>query len=543
MPRELRHFLVVLTATASCIGSVGGEPRGGGEPAPPPPAGAAGCAPAVPWRTTTLTREQYINAAADLLWLQAEPLVALADVGGRTFTPGVSLSALQVEQRMETAEAIAAAATAPAHLPRLLACDPATVGEGPCADRLIQQLGRRAFRRPLDSEAAAGLRRLFDEGRAAGGFATGVAWMLAGLLQAPDFLYHLSPSAPGQPPGSVAPLDGYTVASRLAFFLWNSPPDDELLDAAERGELGTAAGVGHQARRLLAHPSSARARDDYHAGWLKLADLDEIARSALELTPALIGDLRRSVLAGVAAVYQEGASVERLLSTPALFVNDALAKVYGVPSPGGSELTAVAAAGDQRRGLLTHPALLALLANADSSDPIKRGLFVQERVLCQVTPDPIDDVPDLPPLRPGLSTRARLEQHRSDPVCAACHRLFDPVGMAFENYDAIGRYRTMDQGVAVDSSAEIAQGLDLDGSYPNGMELLARLATSGTARDCMVQQWFEYALSRHPDPRESCALEPLQARFRTSGDLLELLASVAESETFRFQRLAEETGP
>ena len=119
-------------------------------------------------------------------------------------------------------------------------------------------------------------------------------------------------------------------------------------------------------------------------------------------------------------------------------------------------------------GILTHPALLAVLANPDGSDPIKRGIFMQEELLCQVLPDPLPDIPDLPPLRPGLSTRARLEQHRADPVCAACHHLFDPLGMAFENYDGIGRWRTIDQGVPVDSSGEVTQGIDLDGRFASG---------------------------------------------------------------------------
>ena len=540
---------VLLLGTVSCVGGIGGRnesaamvPAAGGGPDAPAAPGApapGACSGVVPWRTTTLTREQYIHAAGDLLGLDVRPLITLADVGGRTYVPGAALTALQVEQRMETAEAIAAAAVAPGHLARLLPCNPADVGEVACATALIEQIGARAFRRPLSAEAAAALRKVFDAGSAAGGFARGVEWLIAGILQAPDFLYHLAPRPADARAGTRVALDGHALASRLAFFLWNSAPDPELLAAASGGALGTSTGLAAEVRRLLADPRAARTRDDFHQGWLRLDDLGNVARDARELTPALVADLRQSALLGIADVYQKGANVEALLGSSILFANEAVERVYGLPPVGGSDLRAVTAPATERRGLLTHPALLTLLASPDASDPIRRGLFIEEEILCQQTPDPIDDVPQLPPLRPGLSTRARLEQHRAHPACAACHRLFDPIGMAFESYDAIGRYRTTDQGVPVDSSGEIDQGIDLDGKFADGMELLGRLATSGTVRDCLARHWLEYALSQHLEPADRCVLDPLAARFRQSGDLLELVAAVAESDAFRFQSLEE----
>jgi hypothetical protein len=528
-------------AASSCVGSIPGR-DGPARPADPdPPAAGAppeACEAAVPWRTTTLTRAQYIHAAGDLLGIDPRPLLKLSDVGGRTFTAGVSLTSLQVEQRMITAEAIAIAATTPDQLPRLLPCDPAP-DEAACADRTIERLGSRAFRRPLDREATAALRKLFDEGQAAGGFATGVQWLIAGLLQAPDFLYHLPPTPAGRP-GTVVALDPYTLGSRLSFFLWNSPPDAELLAAADEGSLAQPGVLAAQVRRLLADPKAARAREDHYGTWLRLDELEKIARDVRELTPDLVAQLRRSALLGIEEVYRGGGKVEDLLGTSTLFASDGLARLYGLAAPGGADLRPVAAPPEQRRGLLTHPAWLALLANPDSSDPIQRGLFVVEKVLCQDTPDPLDMVPDLPPLRAGLSTRARLEQHRASPVCAACHRLFDPPGMAFESYDAIGRYRQSDQGVPVDSSGEIALGLDLDGTFASGSELLERMTRSGAVRDCLARHWFEYAVSRRPEAADRCALDPIQARFRQSGDLVELLGALAETPTFGRQLVAEE---
>ena len=557
----LRSFcLALLALTVACTGSItGGGAPGDQQPRPPggtPGGGGAGgtggltggsgppptssCLPGVPWRTTTLTRQQYVNAASDLLGLDARALVTLEDVGNRKFAAGVSLTALQVEQRLTTAEALAAAATTAAHLPRLLPCDPAKVGDGPCAGQLIEQLGQRAFRRPLDAETAGVLRGLFDAGKAAGSFATGVEWMIAGILQSPDFLYHLAPTPPGAKPLSVVGLDAHALASRLAFFLWNSPPDDQLRAAAASGALRTTGGLTAQVERMLGDPRSARTRDDYFRGWLRLDDLGKIARADAELSPGLVADLQRSALQGIAEVFKTGAKVETLLSTPQLFANDGLARLYGLTPPGGTDLRPVAARPEERRGLLTHPAFLTLQSNDDSSDPIKRGLFIEEELLCQTMPDPPDDVPDLPALRPGLSTRARLEMHRAAPVCAACHRLFDPMGMALENYDSLGRYRKTDQGAAVDSSGVIDQGVDVDGAFKNGLELLDRLAKSHTVRDCMVKHWFEYAVSRHQEASDSCALEPLRTRFQTSGDMRDLLASLAQSEAFRFQLVPQE---
>jgi len=502
----------------------------------PPAPVACGMAPgAAPWRPVPLAREQFINSASDLLGFDVRPFAAFSDLGGRKITPGVSLSALQVEERMITAEAIAAAAALPANLARL--CDTAKVGETACAAQLVDTLGTRAFRRPLSKEASAALRQLFDAGKAGGTFATGMEYLVAGILQSPDFLYQLAPRASAQP-GTLAALDDHVLASRLAFFLWNSAPDAELLAAAASGALRT--GITAQVQRMVRDPKAARMREDYYTSWLKLGDLKEISRDAKELNPAVAEHLRNSVLAGIHDLYQSGGKVEALFDSSTLFVNDALAKAYAFPATPGLDLKPVAADPAQRHGILTHPALLALLANPDSSDPIKRGVFVEEEVLCQNLPDPIPDIPDLPPLRDGLSTRGRLEAHRALPACAVCHTLFDPIGMAFENFDSIGRWRTVDQKVPVDSSGEVKQGLDIDGKFANGMELLARFGKSNNVRDCMARRWFEYAVSRDLDAGETCAIEPLKARFRTSGDLLDLLTAIAESGPFRSQLVTQE---
>ena len=562
-----RMLATTVLFAAACSGQIGGggsasgaTPRGPGSTGgtgtvmPRPGTGAGGApgessaacgagAVALPWLPSVLTREQYIHAASDLLGFDVRPMTTFSDVGGRKVTVVVSMTPLQVEERLIAAEAIAAEAATPTRLAGLLPCDPAQLDDT-CAARFVEGFGQRAFRRKLDPAAVTSLRALFDAGRAAGGAAGGVQWLVAGVLQAPDFLYRLAPGPRAKADG-VVPLDPVVLANRLSFFLWNSPPDEVLLAAAIGGDLARPEMLAAQVQRMLGDPRAWRAQEDYHGFFLKLDQLEDVTREAPEFSPALAQGLRASALAGIADLYRSSPTIETLLGSPAVFADDALAGVYGLPAgPGGQGegLTARGARPTERRGILTHPALLTVLANADSSDPIKRGIFLQEELLCQSLPDALPDVPDLPPLRPGLSTRARLEQHRADPVCAACHDIIDPLGMAFENYDQIGRWRTMDQGVPVDSSGEVRQDNDLRGHFGSGMEFLAKLPTSQAVRDCMALRWAEFAFGRAldaPEPDERCAVEPARDRFRESGDLVELLAAIANGPAFRSTRMSD----
>jgi hypothetical protein len=549
--RPRRHLALAALLACSCVGGIGessdppaGKPvdpgHGMGPPSgarPDPGSPASACPPrAVPWRGNLLTREQYINAAGDLFGFDVQALVTFSDAGSRKANPGVSLTALAVEERQNTAETIALAVTAPANLGRL-GCDPVLRGEQACGPVLVEGLGTRAFRRPLTAEARAALVKLFEAGRAAGGYPTAVEWLVAGLLQSPDFLYQLAPRATGAA-GAVVPLDDHALASRLSFFLWNSPPDEALLAAAGAGQLRTPAGVVAQVQRLVSDPRAARMREDYYRSWLRLEQLGHVAREDGSFTQALAGELGSSLLAEIHHLYQTGPTVDGLFGDATLYLDATLAKVYGLTAS-GTELKPVVAPPEQRRGILTHPALLAVLAKPDTSDPIARGVFIEEQVLCQTLPDPPPDVPDLPPLRPGLSTRQRLEQHRSNPICAGCHQIIDPMGLALESYDAIGRYRTTDQGVAVDSSVEVTQDLDLRGKYASGMELLARMPGSPTARDCLALRWFEYAVSRDADPAERCELDSVRAGFQKSGDLAALLVAITQTGAFRSQLVEE----
>ena len=494
----------------------------------PLPSGSCGA----PAPATLLTREQYINAVSDLVGLDVRPFVVFKDASGRKPRPGATLSPLQAEGYLQTAVAIADQATSPANLGKLLPCDPAA-DEAGCADKFIEKFASRALRRPLRDDFRADLREVYQQGRSAGGFATGIKWVIDGVLQTPDFLYHLVLPAAGGKPGDVVSLNDFEIADRLAGFLWNSAPDEELWRAAAQGQLNTAAQIEVQVSRMRASPRAQRTRADFYRGWLNLDLLAAVLREDPAFTPALAQSLEKSILAGIDDLYGPGGDgkAQTLFSSPAVVTDDVITRLYGAGAGGAA----------QRRGLLTHPALMTILAETNGSDPIRRGLFVFKKLLCQDVPEPPDGVPDLPPLQSNLTTRQRLVAHRDAPQCRACHAAFEPMGLAFENFDHLGRFRTQENGIKVDSSAEINDaGLDLQGSYPDGFAFLDKVASSSAARNCIAQQWYEYGVSRDVAEADKCALASIKSGFVASGDLNQLMASIALGDTFRNRLVTQE---
>jgi hypothetical protein len=224
-------------------------------------------------------------------------------------------------------------------------------------------------------------------------------------------------------------------------------------------------------------------------------------------------------------------------------MNDVLRTFYSLPGT-GTAFAATSMAGEDRRGILTHPGLMGLLARPAETNPIARGLFVRQTLMCQEIPPPPDGVPipPLAPITPGASTRDRLEQHVKDPSCAGCHNQFDPPGYAFESFDQVGRHRLLDSGKAIDSSGKIIDGGDLDGPFAKGDDLLARIATSQDIKGCFAQQYLQFAVSRALAAEDSCSLDALKKKFVPSGDLKELVATIAGSDSFRY-RMSEGGAP
>ena len=516
-------------------GSGGQDPigTGGAGPQAPDPGGCASLGLATLMRARLLSPRQYTHTVEDLLGVSGD---FAKDFGGGAET---QLDELAVERRANAAAAIARQA-ASTHA----AWAPCTSETAACQEKIVEEIGGRAFRRPLSSSERDQLSALFAAGIADKDFSTGIEWLLTGLLQAPDFLYQVVRPTAGEQAGDRVPLGGFELTSRLSYFIWDSMPDAEAFAAAEAGRLAHPEGVEAEVRRMLGAPRAARGVESFYAHWLGAEGLRELARDDEAFDTALVQALGRSLLLGPTRLYENAApSFADLFSGETYFMDARLRAYYG-KGQGGTAFEATALPGEGRYGIITHPALMAQLARPQKTHPINRGLFVRGKLLCQElhAPDGVD-IPQLPetPMA-GVTTRQEVEEHANNPACSACHALLDPPGFALEHFDEVGRYRAEENGRDVDTSGTVVQGGDLDGPFASGSELLGRLGQSQTVRRCFAQQVFSYAQSgdgsRPLGAAEACALEPVSVAFAASGDLKDLIVHIATGDAFRL-RLSE----
>jgi hypothetical protein len=489
-----------------------------------------------------LTRDEYDRTIADLLGDTSAP--------ARTFPPenevlGFSSNAeanpanpLLVERYLSAAETLAQSAVQE----RLDVVAPCASDETSCGRSLVREFGSRAFRRPILETEAAAFDQLFDA-YLPSGYAKAVEVTLSALLQSPQFLYRIEGwRAPTEETGAIA-LGPYELASRLSYVLTGSMPDAELFTAAAENRLATQAEVELQARRLLESPRAHEVTRTFHEQWLGLSLLDGVARTAEDGTtdPALAASWRESFRRYLDHAVWEQGTVSALLTSPALFVDQKLAPLYGETAPAADFVQVDRP--EQRSGLLTQPALLALLAHADQTAPVLRGAFVRERIMCvEVIPPPpgVNAIP--PPVDKNATTRERFAQHTADPVCAQCHQMIDGIGFGFEAYDQFGRYRADEYGLPVDQSGEVVgtEDTELDGAYNGAIELSARLAQSSRVRDCLATNYYRFAMGRTETAADECSMEQVKRRFADSGGAFnELFVAIALSDAFRYRAAME----
>ena len=557
--RRTSPLAIALLLSMSCTGVIddpfgaggGGE---GGAPGDGPgrtggnarvPEGTCNEIELAPGSFLRLTRQQYDFTVEDLLGDDTRPARAFApDDNTEGFEVGLNVPPLLAEQYFDAAEGIAERAVS--DMGTLLPCDPAADGEDACASEFIREFGPRAWRRPLTADEIARFEALYASMKASYDFATGIQAVVQGALSSPWFLYHTEP-VPGAPTaGAIVPVTGYAMANRLSYLLWSSMPDDELFAAAEAGELETAEQIEAQARRMLDDPRARRGMSNFARQWLgldRIPLLEKDAGIAPEFDAQIAQDLRDSLAAYVDhVVWESDGSVETLLLGNTTFMTPALASIYGVEGV-TSGMEPVTMDSPDRHGLLTQPGLLALLAKPNQSDPIHRGLFVRERLLCQHLPPPPDDIViRAPDPEPGLSTRERFSEHSSNEACVGCHQLIDPIGFGFEAYDAIGRFRTTDEGVPVDDSGEIIGSVDADGTFEGVPGLNQLLVESEQARECVAKQMFRFTFGRTETTRDDCSLAILYETARSTGwNIREMLVALTLTDAFLF-RVAPEGG-
>ncbi len=354
---------------------------------------------------------------------------------------------------------------------RIFVCRPGNaVEEAPCARQILSALARRAYRRPVTGRDLAPLVAFYEEGRRAGGFEAGIERALRALLVSPDFLFRVVSDPPGAEPGTPYRLSGLELASRISFFLWSSLPDDELLAVAEAGGLDDPAVVDAQVRRMLTDPRSEALARNFAGQWLRLRNISGALPSDVlfpDFGESLRQDFVRETELFFDSILREDRGVTDLLTADHTFLNERLARHYGVPGVYGSDFRRVSLADGNRRGLLGQGSILTVTSYPDRTSPVGRGKWVLENVLGTPPPPPPPNVPELEPAEDTgrvLAMRERMEQHRENPVCASCHRVMDPLGLALENFDAIGRWRGhMPGGIAIDASGTMPDGTAFDG--------------------------------------------------------------------------------
>jgi hypothetical protein len=487
-----------------------------------------------PAEARLLTRSEYRRSVQDLLHtaldptsnFPPEPVVA----GFENDASSHQANPLLVEKHAEAA-ALLAVDLLLRGTSTVFAC-PEDLADSDCADAFIENFGRRAYRRPLTPGESGSFAQLYERAAPSLGHEAALATIVEAALQSPQFLYRVE--APiSEVSGAAVPLGPYEMASRLSYFLWGTTPDDELLAAASENALKSPEQVEAQARRLL---QDERARDrarEFHSLWLGLSRFDSIARDeAPEGAPAA---LRESTLRYIDHVlWSETPTARELFSSSRYYYNETLAPLYGNEAPSGWASTTNT---DERHGLLTQPGMMALFAHADQSSPIQRGVFVRESILCEEVEPPPPSVNNNPPdPDPNLTTRERFAVHTENPACANCHRLIDPMGFGFENYDHLGRFRSEENGLPIDTSGEIVEVLEdsLEGPFAGPEEMADRLAESETILSCLARKWFIFAMGRTHNEGDRCSIDgAVEVAASDDGNLQELLIALTKSTAFR----------
>ena len=504
----------------------------------------------------------FINSEPALLETLIEPYLSPHPSGGEQWGSrrGAYVRTVEISGPFpvsETPSVSSGSATAstdetdetPSHR-RIFVCRPADPSqEAGCASTILSALARRAYRRPVTDADVAGLLSFYEEGRAEGGFESGIEMAVRRLLVSPEFLFRTESD-----PANIAPDANYRIsdlelASRLSFFLWSSIPDDELLDLASSGSLRRPAVLEQQTRRMLADPRSHAIVDNFVGQWLLLRnipallpdpykdpDFDESLRLALHRETELFFE----------SIMREDRSVVELLNADYTFLNQRLAKHYGLPFVRGGHFRRVTLPeGSVRGGLLGHGSILSVTSQPDRTSPVLRGKWILENILGVSPPDPPPNVPELEEKETvvtALTMRERMEAHRANPACASCHRMMDPLGLALENFDQAGRWRIVEE--SFDSRSASFAPIDPSGVLPDGtafagaLELRSVLVSrSDRFVATMTEKLLTYALGRGLEFYDMPAVRTITSQAaRNDHHFSSLVLGVVNSMPFQMRR-------
>ena len=421
---------------------------------------------------------------------------------------------------------------------RIFRCYPETaVQEAACARTILSALTRRAFRQTPASKDIETLMRFYEQGRKEGDFETGIQEALARLLVAPRFLFRIEEEPAAIKVGEAYRLNNFALASRLSFFLWSTIPDEELLDLASKGQLTPPAVLEKQVRRMLADPKSQALIDNFAGQWLYLRDLNGVQPMADNFDDNLRQSFRRETEMLFDSIVREDRSIISLLNADYTFVDERLARHYGIPNIRGTYFRRISLdAASPRRGLLGQGSFLTVSSIATRTSPVVRGKWILENLLGSPPPNPPPGVEinlDDPEAVKVTTLRQRLEKHRANPVCASCHRMMDPLGLALENFDLVGTWRDTDGKMPIDASGELVDGSPLHGPADVRNAVLSRSQAFVTTA---TEKLLTYAVGRSVQPYDMPAVRSIVRRAAQNDyKFSSLVLGVIESAPFKMK--------
>jgi hypothetical protein len=537
---SLRFRLLASVALLGAAGCGGGG-KSTAETSAPLCADAPGPAP-----LRRMTRFEYGRTLHDLTGV--DPKVAddlppdEESLGYDDIATAYSVSSLHAARYLDVAETAAAALLADqTRLTAYAGCDP--VADAACVDSFITAFGTAAWRRPLQADELTSLQQIHGDAFD-GDEAGALSAVVAGMLQAPQFLYRPEPAGDAT---ASQPLDDYALATRLAFLLTGAAPDATLRAAAAGGKLASDKGLMAETDRLLASDRAAELFVHFATSWWELEQvptLDKDRTLYRTWTDEIPGALAEETRLFLTDAWTAGPTLAALLTTPATFVNQTLADFYGLASsPAGDDFEKVALDPTRGSGMLTQGSFLAAHAKVDQTSPTLRGKFVMAQLFCDAPPPPPPDIVVRPPtVDPRLSTRERFAQHTTEQLCATCHIYMDPVGFSFEHFDAVGRWRDVDGGKPVDATGML-RGTDVDGPLDGVPSLAAKLIASPEVATCAATQWFRYAFGRSEQTQgDVCTIGALaDALTGPKGDFKQMVRATVRMAQFRNR--SPETNP
>lgn len=456
------------------------------------------------------------------------------------YQPNVADRNLAVESIEVAGPTDADAIERPAGWKRVMIASPASEDETTAARRVITVFARRAFRRPLHDEEAGALVDLYTQSRQSGQtWESSVRLVLTAVLVSPNFLYRIVENPFADVPEFVYELNGYELASRLSYFLWSSMPDEELMQLAASGELLKADVLRAQVRRMLSDSKSSAFIENFAGQWLQLRNLADLPIDRTRF-PDYDDDLRRAMIDEATLFFEDvvrnDRSVYDFIESRDTFVNGRLARLYGLSGVSGDGFQRVALPENSPRGgVLTMGAVLTVTSNPTRTSPVKRGLFVLDEILGTPPPPPPPDVPPLEKSAESIgkaaSLREQLSLHLTNPVCASCHRRMDPIGLAMENFNAIGRWRQADEGLEIDASGQLPGGVAFTGPSELKQVLLDR---RGQFVENLTRKVMTYALGRGMEPFDRPTVYRIARQAEAEGGkFLSIMEQIVLSDTFR----------